>query len=353
MSKLTPTPVQRILLHCCSPPGEESGSQLRALLSGFRDWDQLLTEAEEAHRLTPMVFRHLQSACEDLVPDPVMERITECYRLNAAKTLQLTAVLIQVAESLNQAGIRWICYKRPVLAQILYGDLGLRHAIDVDILVPENRFDRMEEILLSHGLKTRTPVNQDDDLLSSLHFYSVETQVQVDVHWRLFRPYYGMKFGFDRLWDRRQKVEVGGSTLVILHPHDRLIVLGSHGAKHFWQYFKWLCDFRLAVDLCGENEWEAVLTRCHMLEAESLFYPALWTLHHLLGIQFPGLVQESLDRSPKLARTARQMARSALSPSRPGSLSSALLQLKLGSTPRLRILYLVDGVRRRIVGSRT
>ena len=321
---------------------------MRALLAGFHDWEQLLNEAEAAHCLTPMVFRHLQSAGEDLVPDSVMERITERYRVNATRTLQLTAVLIQVAESLSQAGIRWICYKGPVLAHILYGDLGMRHAIDVDIMVPENRFDGMDEILLSHGLERHTRVNQGEDLLSSLHFFSSERGVQVDVHWRLFRPYYGMRFEFDALWDRRQKVEVGGSTLITLHPHDRLIVLGSHGTKHLWQYFKWLCDFRLAVDDCGENEWEAVLTRCHMLQAESLFYPALWTLYHLLGIQFPGLVRESLDRSPKLARTGRLMAQAALSPSRSGSLSSALLKLRLIPTPRLRILYLVDGVRRRV-----
>ena len=88
-----------------------------------------------------------------------------------------------------------------------------------------------------------------------------------------------------------------------------------------------------------------------MLEAESLFYPALWTLHHLLGIRFPGLVRESLDRSPKLARTGRQMAHAALFPSRTGSLSSARLKLRLIPTPRLRIHYLADGVRRRIVGS--
>ena len=352
MSKLTPTPVQRILLHCCSLPGEESGSELRALLAGFLDWDQLLKEAEEAHRLTPIVFRHLQSACEDLVPDPVMARITESYRLNVVNALQLTAVLIQVAESLNQAGIRWICYKGPVLAQILYGDLGLRHAIDVDILVPENRFDGMDEILLSRGLERLTPVNQGEDLLSSLHFFSAQTGVQVDVHWRLFRPYYGMRFEFDTLWERRHKVEMGGGTLNTLHPHDRLIVLGSHGTKHLWQHFKWLCDFHLAVDGCGENEWEAVLTRCHMLEAESLFYPALWTLHHLLGIRFPGLVRESLDRSPRLARTGRLMARATLSHSRlkSGPLSRALLKLRLIPTPRLRIHYLTDGARRRILG---
>ena len=352
MSKLTPTPVQCILLHCCSFPGEESGSELRALLSGFHHWEQLLNEVEEAHRLTPMVFQHLYRGCRDLVPSSLMDRLAESYRVNAAKTLQLTAILIQVAESLSQAGIRWICYKGPVLAHILYGDLGLRHAIDVDFLVPESRFDGMDEILLSHGLERHTPLNEGSDLLSSLHFFSPERGVQVDVHWRLFRPYYGMKFDFDRLWDRRQKVEVGGSTLITLHPHDRIIVLGSHGAKHLWQHFKWLCDFRLAVDDCGENEWQAILTRCHRLEAESLFHPALWTLHPLLGIQFPRLVQESLDRSPKLARTGRLMAQAALSPSRTGSLSSVLLKLKLIPTPRLRIHYLADGVRRRVLGSR-
>ena len=353
MSKLAPTPLQRILLHCCSRPGEESGSELRSLLSDFCDWEQLLKEVDVAHHITPMLFRHLQSACADLVPDPVMERIAGIYRRNVTQTLQLTAVLIQVAESLNQAGMRWIGYKGPVLAQILYGDLGLRHAIDVDILFPQDRFDCMHEILLCHGLKTRTAVNQDDDLLSSLHFHSAETGVQVDVHWRLFRPYYGTRFEFDTLWERRQKVEVGGRALNALHPHDRLIVLGSHGSKHLWHHFKWLCDFRLAVDRCSENEWEAVLTRCHRLEAESLFYPALWTLQHLLGTRFPGLVREALDRLPKLARTGRQLAQAGLSPARTGSLSSALRKLRLIPTPRLRIHYLVDGVRRRIVGSRT
>ena len=337
MSKLTPTPVQRILLHCCSFPGEETRSELRALLFGFRDWEQLLSEAEAAHRLTPILFRHLQNACADLVPDSVMERITGSYRHNVTRTLQLTAVLIQVAESLSQAGIRWIFYKGPVLAHILYGDLGLRHAIDVDFLVPENRFPDVQQILLSLGLKPQTLVGQGGDLLSGLHFLNLEKGVQVDLHWRLFRPYYGMKFGFDWLWDRRQKVEVGGSTLITLHPHDRLIVLGNHGSKHLWHRLKWLCDFRLAVDRCDENEWEAVLARCHMLAAESLFYPALWTLHHLLGIRFPGLVREALVRLPKLARTGRQLAQAALLPSRTGSLSSALLKLKLIPTPRLRI----------------
>ena len=350
MSKLAPTPLQRILLHCCSLPGEESGSELRSLLSDFHEWDELVTKAEREHRITPILFRHLQSACEDLVPGPVMERITENYRQNVTRTLQLTAVLVQVAESLNQAGMRWICYKGPVLAQILYGDLGLRHAIDVDILVPENRFEAMEQILLPHGLEKDPRVDPGEDLLSSLHFYSVETGVQVDVHWRLFRPYYGTGFEFDTLWERRQKMEMGGGILNTLHPHDRLIVLGSHGTKHLWHHFKWLCDFRLAVDRCGENEWEAVLMRCRRLEAESLFYPALWTLHYLLGIRFPGQVRESLDRLTKPARTGRRLALAALSPSRTGSLPSALLKLRLIPTPRLRVQYLVDGVHRRLLG---
>ena len=89
-----------------------------------------------------------------------------------------------------------------------------------------------------------------------------------------------------------------------------------------------------------------------MLEAESLFYPALWTLRHLLGIRFPGVVRESLDRSPRLARTGRLMARATLSHSRlkSGPLSRALLKLRLIPTPRLRIHYLTDGARRRILG---
>ena len=338
-------------MSCCSLPGEESGSELRSLLSGFHDWEELVREAEVAHRITPMLFRHVQSECQDLVPAPVMDRITELYRQNVARTLQLTAVLVQVAESLRQAEMRWICYKGPILAQILYQDLGLRHAIDVDVLVPENRFDCMNEILLSHGLESYTPVNQGEDLLSSLHFFNAAKGVQVDVHWRLFRPYYGMRFEFDTLWERRQEMEMGGGTLNTLHPHDRLIVLGSHGTKHLWHHFKWLCDFRLAVDRCGENEWEAVLTRCHRLEAEALFYPALWVLHYLLGVRFSGLVQDSLDRSPKLARRGRQLARAALFPPRTGSFSSALLKVGLIPTAGLRFQYLADGVRRRVLGN--
>ncbi len=351
-SKPAPTSVQSILLHCCSLPDGESRVRLRKLLDALQDWDALVTVADERHRLAPMLLRHLQDGCEDLVPARVLEGLKASHRHNVTMSLQLVATLIQVGENLSRAQIPWICFKGPVLAQVLYGDLGLRHAIDVDLLVPENRFSEVDSLLLSHGLVPRTPESRQDDLVSSLHFYNLEKRLQVDVHWRLFRPYYGMNFQFQALWNRKQLVKVGGRALNTLHPLDRLVVLGVHGSKHFWNHFKWLCDFHLAVNQCRPDDWPAILVRCRTLEAETLFVPALWTLHHLLGVRFPASVRTFLQESPRLVRLGQRLAEEALSVGKPvsGSLSGALLKLRLIPSTRHRVRYLADGVWRRIRG---
>ena len=174
MSKLAPTPVQRILLHCCAVPDDRGRQRLRQLLAGFGDWEVLLDQGERIHRFSPMLFQHLGRHCQDLVPAGVLEQLAKSYRDNVTRTFQQTAALLRLAEGLDQAGVRWISYKGPVLAQTLYGDLGLRHSIDVDLLVSRNGFARVQEILRSHGMEAGPGGRESEDVPSSASWPSME-----------------------------------------------------------------------------------------------------------------------------------------------------------------------------------
>src|SRR5262249_37383288 len=112
----------------------ENRDRLRFLLGQPLDWGQLISFAAR-HRVLPLLCRHILPAWRNEIPEDAQRVLQEHVRWNAHRNLLRTAELIEILRDLEEQGIQASPYKGPVLADLLYGDVSLRHFDDLDVFV--------------------------------------------------------------------------------------------------------------------------------------------------------------------------------------------------------------------------
>lgn len=161
--------------------------ELRELLRGPIDWDYVLATAF-SHRLVPLLQKHVTTAAADVVPGHVLARLKRESVANSQSVLHLIGKQLQVYRLFKQHGIRVAIFKGAVLAQMAYGEVGLRHAGDIDVLIDRSRFAEARLLLESLGYEM-TPRLTDAQLASHLSFHCEipfmrdEWFTVVDLHW--------------------------------------------------------------------------------------------------------------------------------------------------------------------------
>src|SRR5205823_6122929 len=88
----------------------------------------------QQHGLVPLLYRKLSRATAG-PPSSLLESIRRQDEINAHRTLWLTRELLHIHKALTASGLEVLPYKGPILAQCLYGNLGIRQFSDLDLLV--------------------------------------------------------------------------------------------------------------------------------------------------------------------------------------------------------------------------
>ena len=144
-----------------------------------------------------------------------------------------------------------------------YGDVRLREFADLDILVRKEDLGRVIELLSSNGLQPAPALTKSQQAalrrFECAHNFGDEGEVLFDVHWNFAAPYSAFKFPVDRIWERRQRVSIGGRQLLSLSSEDLLLVLCLHGATHFWERLGWIADVAALVSREVNLNWEQVI----------------------------------------------------------------------------------------------
>jgi hypothetical protein len=147
----------------------------------------------------------------------------------------------------SEAGIAAVPYKGPILAALLYHDVGLREFSDIDVLVKPEEVPRAREMLLASGYEPEFALSpsQERKLLASragyfLRFDRVKRagRIVLELHWRI-----PASFSLDdSFWDRLRPARLLDAEVHHFSPEDLLLILCMHGFKHGWSHLKWLCD---------------------------------------------------------------------------------------------------------------
>ena len=271
-------------------------ARLQRLLSGELDWEYLLATADR-HCLIPLLYGHLNSVAS--VPPEVMSRLAELNHENTRSSLLLTGELLQLLSVLEAHGIKAIPFKGPTLALRAYGDVARRQFGDLDILVKQQEFPAVKELLLSQGF-TAKPQLSEAEQAAALRFdcsqnFVNDKNVWVDVHWQFLAPYLSLHFDTNELWDRLEPITINRRELTTVSVEDLLLVLCLHGFTHFWERLGWICDVAALIESQEKIDWQMVLQSAASLGGRRILLLGLYLASELSGAPVPPEILKTAD----------------------------------------------------------
>src|SRR5208282_2315231 len=209
------------------------------------DWSEFLRQAEN-HGVLPLATRNLIEHARGL-PLEIERSLRSAYEANLRRSLWFTAELARVMQHFGRRQLRAVPYKGPVLAQAVYGDLGLRSFSDLDFLIAPADFERAKQTLAEIGYRPAADLLPPVERLwlrtgYERSFDGAAGKYLVELQWALLPHFYGVDLCAEDLLARAGRTVVGGCEVPCLSPEDSLLVLCLHAAKHLWTRLIWLSD---------------------------------------------------------------------------------------------------------------
>jgi hypothetical protein len=268
-----PTGRQKLLLRAALLEGESGAAAWRELGPGFRLDD--LDTASTA--LLPLLHRQLERRGLD---DPLLPRLRGVYRrtwyVNQLRLDRVRGALL----ALHEAEVDPLVVSGWELPVRYYGDLGLRPAAALHVLVRPDEAERGEQALRDHGWS--------DD------------QCVVDTG--LFHEFQGAEV--EDLWEAAVDFELGGAAARTLGPADELLDVCLSGARTTaWPTILWIADaVTVLAASASEFDWERLVRQARRIRATLRLHDALVFLRDELEAEVPVDVVAALEATPTTRR---------------------------------------------------
>ncbi|CAN5848367.1 hypothetical protein BH23GEM7_BH23GEM7_08110 [soil metagenome] len=324
---------------------------MRTLLSEGLDWERMLPLAER-HGMLPLLCWHLEAGAADLVPPEKRAALRAAFLENAGRVLGLVGELFEILQLFETHGIAAVPYKGPLLAAKLYGNLALRQAGDLDILLRKADLPRARELLQQRGYVARAGLAPGEEEFSlRVGYHEIFDRIgavplTVELHWAFTRAKFAVPLDFDALAPRLEPIALQGRSLSSFAREDLLLILSIHGAKHRWMRLEWICGVAEAMRGPGEIDWPRLLQRAEAVRSRRMLLLALHLAHDLLEAPLPAELAEEIHASGWVVRLGTRVRQwLGLPAAEPGRSLSLLpegvlfhLQLTDGLRERLRFL---------------
>lgn len=210
------------------------------------------------HRVYPTIYQKIKSVSKDLIPTFVIEAFQLDYQNNIFRMLQLSGETESISKLLSEHELPALFLKGPTLSADLYGDISLRTSSDIDVLIPINLLEKVDQLLCNAGYEKDEYIQSvlNDWKWRHHHFtyFHSEKKIKLEVHWRL-HPGPGKEPSFTELWERRRKSSLTKFPVYCLGKEDLFWFLVSHGARHGWSRLRWLVDIDKMLN--GKLDWAA------------------------------------------------------------------------------------------------
>ncbi len=280
--------------------------RLRDLLRQDLDWDYLLATAE-SHGLTPLLHKHLHSIPSE-IPAHIRARLKLASVANSQSVLHLTGKLLKLYRLLKENGVRVAIFKGALLSEMAYGELSLRQAGDIDVLIPREQFQRARQLLESLGYQM-TPSLTEAQLASHLathceiQFMRDDWFTVVDLHWALAPKNFVFKLETADVLARLQRVAFAGTEIETLATEDLILYQSMHGAKHLWRRLEWISSLAELIRSAESIDWDLVLERSAKAHATRMLALGL----RLSEVSVPAPVLDAIDPEDLMKRMAEQI----------------------------------------------
>lgn len=289
-----------------SPTGKR---RLDDLLAGPLDWDYLLVMACR-HGLEPLLFHHLHSFDERIVPAAAMQTLRENCKVIAVRNLILASRLQDVSAHLRSREIEHIAYKGPLLAELYYGSCTLRVFHDLDILVRPTKVEAACDALAEIGFRDKNGLSASQRAASFRFGFEhplTAEGVDLDLHWRVVQKFKARSFDMASMWERVTMVPFWGGEAPSLCPEDLAVALCLHAGHHGWQQLSNICDIAQLFRSHPQMDWDIVLS--HLLDSNSRrnVYVSLQLLKDHWDTQLPADLAARISEDQQVAGLASRI----------------------------------------------
>jgi len=283
------------------------------------NWSEFLRLAEH-HGVLPLAARNLSEHARGLPPE-IEQALRTAYEANLRRSLWFSAELSRIMQHFEGAQLRAVPYKGPVLAQALYGDLGLRSFSDLDFLVCPADFERAKQSLAEIGYRPAMEVPPSVERLwlrtgYERSFDGAAGKYLVELQWALLPHFYGVDLnsndlGVEDLLARAGRTVVGGYEVPCLSPEDSLLVLCLHAAKHLWMRLIWLADIAETLRSYSGTQtidYSLVFSRARAMGVGRILGSSFWLVKNVLHAELPEAAEEMVASDPRVPALGSEFA---------------------------------------------
>ena len=89
------------------------------------------------------------------------------------------------------------------------------------------------------------------------------------------------------LWERLEKIDLGGTSLPSLSFNDLLIYLCLHGSRHAWERLAWVCDVNELIRSEGVIDWDLLAHDARRFGCENVVTLGLRLIRDFFGFEVP------------------------------------------------------------------
>jgi len=278
----------QFLIACsCAPPTPGRLGEIAARLQFSLDWAFVL-EAARAQRVMALCYPVLQGLAGAAVPPDIVAAFRAEAMATAARNLRLAAKLVEITGRAEAGKITLVPYKGPVLAEMAYGNLGLREFADLDFILPHRELRSAWNLLEGLGYRPVNPAlaAPDAPVPGEYVFLAAGNDIMVEVHTELTLRHFPRQLDLKPLLAAREAVPLAGRRVMTFSREDTLTLLAVHGAKDFWAQLLWICDIGRLVET-PDFAWARALDRADRMGCRRMTNVALLLANETLGAAMP------------------------------------------------------------------
>jgi Uncharacterised nucleotidyltransferase len=230
-------------------------------------------------------------------------------------TLRMIFEFNRLNNILRDLKVDVINFKGICLSETAYNSLYSRHFSDIDILVRDQHYINIKQILKEHGyyVPQYLPLNSSQENDDFSFFFGEYTalypkgNISIDVHRQILGPgHLTFPLPSDRFWERRIKISIGGQEVWTLCPSDNLLYLCMNGLKDDWQSLRTVCDISELIKNHPDFCWDKLFQEAIELKIARPFMLGILIARYLLSTPIPEDFLSSLEKNVRVTSVARK-----------------------------------------------
>ena len=282
-----------------------------ALVRQQLDWDYVVATAR-AHGLLPLLQKHVVNAAADMLPGRVLSCLKREAVANSQNILHLVGKQLRIYKLFQEHEIPVAIFKGALLSQMAYGEISLRQAGDIDMLINRRDFVQARALLESLGyeMSPRLTTAQMASHLNNhceIQFMRDEWFTVVDLHWDLAPRSFVFALKADEVMSRLQSVSLAGTTVQTFGPEDLLLYQAMHGAKHLWRRLEWITSLAESLRATPEVDWDTLINRAANAHALRMLALGLRLIEEFSDVKVPDSIVASIDKDAAMQRMTREI----------------------------------------------